>query len=123
IILKSHAFIDGNVVLNLHPVPYRGIRTDDDVLPDLAGFSDFGPFKNVRHMPDARPLTDCYPLVNECRIMSKPLTGRFRNSQCSITTVFSLESCLRLLQHGEDAKAFLAVRARTTTGSHGLQKV
>ncbi len=51
-ILKGHALVNRNVVLNLAVAPNCNIRANDNVLTDVTFFADFRAGKDMGKMPD-----------------------------------------------------------------------
>ena len=106
IIFKSHALIDGDVVLNLDPVPYRGIRTNRDVLTDLAGFSDSGPFRTCETCQTLVPSPTSTPSSIKAESWAKHLREVF--------------AAVRLNGDGRFSSRELPETVATPTGHGGL---
>jgi hypothetical protein len=70
-ILKSHAFVYGNIVLDFHTVSDLSFWADHNILADLAVGSDFRPFQDMTEMPDARPWSDFSWFIRNSRGMNK----------------------------------------------------
>ena len=51
-VFKGDAFVHGNVVLDLAFIADDSVRTDDDILADVAVFANFGTGKDVGEVPD-----------------------------------------------------------------------
>src|SRR5262249_40042939 len=52
IVFQRHAFVDRDVVLDLHVVADPGPGHDDDVLAEVAAFTDLRPGHDVDEVPD-----------------------------------------------------------------------
>ena len=65
-VFQCDTFIDGDVVLDFAFAADDGIGANDDILPDVAVFADFGSVKNVGKMPDFRFFAYGDVVVHNC---------------------------------------------------------
>ena len=63
-VFEGDTFVDADVVLDFALISDRYIRPDDDILADVAVFTDFGAGEDVREVPDFGAFADFDTLVN-----------------------------------------------------------
>ena len=82
-VFQCDTFIDADVILYFAFIADDGVGANDDVLADVAVFTDFGTGKNMRKMPNFRFFANFYTFVYDSRFVGEKTSSRF-NVQCSM---------------------------------------
>ena len=65
IVLESHAFINGDVILDFDPVANVYIGSDDYILPNPTVLANLRVLQDMRNMPDGCSFADLHVIINE----------------------------------------------------------
>ena len=128
-ILKCHALVDRDIVLNLAMSADRHIRADDDVLADHAVRTDLDRAKNVAEMPDRRVVADFDAIIDVDRLMNASVweTDRRRLWDLGWAVIGPCASPMQTLrrarEHPQYAQALPAIRTRGGSDLDAIKEV
>ena len=81
VIFQGDTFIDGNVILNLASLSDGDVRTDHDILTDVAVIAEEGTGQNMGKMPDLCPPADRHTVIHHRGFVNETCAG-IRVSGC-----------------------------------------
>lgn len=91
IIFQRDALVDADVVLHLAAVADGGVRTDDDVLTDIAVFANDRTGHHMAEVPDFRTATDTDSGINAGRFVGEP--RRIVHARASLRAAATCRTC------------------------------
>lgn len=91
VIFQGNSLVDADIVLHLAAVAYNCIGANDDILSDIAVFSDDGTGHHMAEMPDLCSVADADPVVDPGGLVGKP--GRIAHARASLRAVATCCTC------------------------------
>ena len=110
-VLKCHAFVHGDIILDLDPLTDDYVWADHHVLTDPAILPDPRIPQNVGEMPDGCSFTDLNALVDACRLMRK-VGSRTVWSGLVYRRINALEALLARAKNGQHPERLIAIGPR-----------